>query len=66
MSNGLSFISNRSVSILGKMLRVFRWEIFNPRTLGGGMEKLHVGPVLVAISFDRDIRIIEMEKFMAM
>jgi hypothetical protein len=48
------------------MLRVFRWEIFNPRTLGGGMEKLHVGPGLVAISFDRDIRIIEMEKFMAM
>jgi hypothetical protein len=46
------------------MLRVFRGEIFNSRTLGGGMEELQVGPGLVSISFDRDMRIIEMDKFM--
>ena len=64
-SYGLSFISNRRESIFSKILRVFSWEIFSPRTLGGGMEKLQLGPGLVEMSLDRNIRIIEMEKFMA-
>ena len=53
MSNGLSFINNRIESILGKIRRVFIWEIFNHRTFGGGEAKLQMGPGLVATSFDR-------------
>ena len=66
MSNGLSFINNRIESILGKIRRVFVWEIFNPRTFGGGKAKLQMGPGLVATSFDKDMRTIEIEKFIAM
>ena len=64
-SYGLSFISNRRESIFRKILRVFSWEIFSPRTLGSGIEKLQLGPRLVEMSLDINIRIIEMEKFMA-
>ena len=66
MSSGLTFINNRIESILGKILRVFTWEIFNPRTFGGGKAKLQVGPGLVATSFDKNMRTIEIEKFIAM
>jgi hypothetical protein len=48
------------------MLLVFRWEIFNPRTLSLGIEKLRTGPGLVETSFDRDISVKEIEKFIAM
>ena len=42
------------------------WEIFIPRTFGGGKAKLQMGPGFVATSFNRDMRTIEIEKFIAM